>query len=218
MATTYTERDVTRVEATGSIVEAAGGIAVVILSIIALSRATSLTLPPIAVIILGAAMLAEGGTIATEFSRLLSLASGGMLNASEIGGGMTTEIFIGAGVLVLGILALVGIGTGALVPVAVIATGAMMLLTAGGVYRMNQVRIQSGGVNEPAQGLMMAAGSGAAGFQVLAAIAAIVLGILALSPAAHTMTFALVGLLVLGAAIAMSGTALTGSLTRFLTR
>lgn len=218
MATTYTERDVTRVEATGSIVEAAGGIAVVILSIIALSRATSLTLPPIAVIILGAAMLAEGGTIATEFSRLLSMASGGLLNASEIGGGMTTEIFIGVAVLVLGVLALVGIGTGTLVPVAVIATGGMMLLTAGGVHRMNQIRIQSGGATEPAQGLMMAAGSGAAGFQVLAAIAAIVLGILALSSAVHAMTFALVGLLVLGAAIAMSDTALTGSLTRFLTR
>lgn len=218
MATTYTERDVARVEATGSIVETAGGIAVVILSIIALSRTTSLTLPPIAVIILGAALLAEGGTIATEFSRMLSMVSGGALNALEVGGGMTAEIFIGAAVLVLGILALVGIGTATLIPVAVIATGGMMLLTAGGVQRLNQIRVQTGGATETAQSLMLSAGSGAAAFQILMAIAAVVLGILALSSAGATMTYTLAGLLILGAAIALSGTAITGSMMRFLNR
>jgi hypothetical protein len=219
MATVYTERDVARVEATGSLVEAAGGIAVAVLSIIALSRmGATATLPSIAVIILGAALLAEGGTIATEFSRMLSIATGGAMNTVEIGGGMTTEIFIGAGVLVLGVLALIGISPLILLPVAVIATGGMMLLTAGGVHRMNQIRIERGGTPENAQSLILAAGSGAAAFQILAAIAAIVLGILALSSAANTMTFTLVGLLILGASIVLSGTALTGSMMRLLTR
>lgn len=218
MATTYTERDVARVEATGSIVEAAGGIAVAILSIIALSRAGSLTLPSIAAIVLGAALLAEGGTVATEFARLLSMTSAGRLNAAEAGGGMTTEIFIGAGVLVLGVLALLGIGALTLLPAAVIATGGMMLLTAAGVQRMNEMRATMAGASDNAQRLMMAASSGAAAFQILAAIAAIVLGILALSSTAHVMAFTLAGLLVLGIAIALSGTAITGSLTRFLAR
>lgn len=219
MATVYTERDVARVEATGSLVEAAGGIAVIVLSIIALSRTGgSATLPSIAVIILGAALLAEGGTIATEFSRLLAMVTGGAMNAVDLGGGIATEIFVGASVLVLGVLALIGISPMTLISVAVIATGGMMLLTAGGVHRMNHIRVQTGGTPEIAQSLILAAGSGAAAFQILAAIAAIVLGILALTSAAVTMAFTLVGLLVLGAAIVLSGTALTGSLMRVLAR
>lgn len=217
MATVYTERDVARVEATGSIVEAVGGIAVVVLSIIALSRTGGAAVPAsVATIILGAALLAEGGTIATEFSRLLSITTGGTMSAAEVGGGMTAEMFVGASVLVLGILALIGISTATLIPAAVIATGGMMLLTAGGVHRMNQVRIRTGTTPENAQALIMAAGSGAAAFQILAAIAAIVLGILALAMTAHTAGFTLVGLLVLGASVVLSGTSLTGSLTRFL--
>ena len=217
MATVYTERDVARAETTGSLVEAAGGIAVVVLSIIGLTRTAPGILWSISVIILGAAMLAEGGTIAAEFSRLYSMASGGM-SASEVGGGMMTEIFVGAAVLVLGILAIIGIVPATLIAVAVIATGAMMLLTAGGTQRMNEVRVTSSSASEPAQSLVAAAGRGAAGFQILAAIAAVVLGIIALSTAGVSMHLLQVALLVLGASIALGSTVVTGSTMRFLAR
>lgn len=217
MATVYTERDVARVEATGSIVEAVGGIAVVVLSIVALSRTGGAAIPvAVATIILGAALLAEGGAIATEFSRLLSIATSGTMNAAEVGSGMTAEIFLGASVLVLGILALLGISSAALIPAAIITTGGMMLLTAGAVHRMNHIRIRTGAAPESAQTLIMAASSGAAAFQVLAAIAAIVLGILALVSTTHATAFMPLGLLVLGAAIVLSGTSLTGSMMRIL--
>lgn len=217
MATVYTERDVSRVEATGSLVEAAGGIAVVILSIVALTRTAPGILSSISVIILGAALLAEGGTIATEFSRLYSMAAGGV-SASLAGGGMMTEVFVGATVLVLGVLAILGVGTLTLVPVAVIATGGMMLITAAGTQRLNEVRVQtSTGVPEPAQNLAIMAGRSAAGFQSLAAIAAIVLGIIALTSGTSPVP-SQVALLVLGAAVAISGTAVTGSVMRLISR
>jgi len=110
------------------------------------------------------------------------------------------------------------VGTATLVPVAVIATGGMLLITAAGTQRMNEVRIQSSpGISEPAQTLATVAGRSAAGFQSLAAIAAVVLGIIALT-VGTTAVPSQVALLILGAAIALSGTAVTGSVMRLISR
>lgn len=221
MATTYADRDLARVETTGSIVEAAGGIAVIVLSIIGLTRADAGALTSIAVIILGAAMLAEGGSIATEFSRLLNL--NGALSGVEMGGGMLSEIVVGAGILVLGVLSLLGVSTVTLVPVAVLAGGALLLISAPSVQRMNEVRLEATSMPVAGQQLMRTAGSAAAGLQVLAGLAAIVLGILALTTTGTATTgregmFALIGLLVLGASMLISASTVTGNMMRIFHR
>ncbi|MBS0274451.1 MAG: hypothetical protein JSR55_08625 [Proteobacteria bacterium] len=218
MATTYADRDLARVETTGSIVEAAGGIAVIVLSIIGLTRIDAGALTSIAVIILGAAMLAEGGSIATEFSKLLNL-NGSTLSGVEMGGGMLSEIVVGAGVLVLGVLSLLGVSATTLVPVAVLASGALLLISAPSVQRMNEVRLEASSLAAPGQRLMQTAGSAAAGLQVLAGLAAIVLGILALTTTGTATTgreamFALIGLLVLGSSMLISASTVTGNMMR----
>jgi hypothetical protein len=221
MASTYTERtdrSVLKAETTGSLVEVAGGIAIIVLSIIGLARIGNVgALPAISAIILGAALTAEGGTIATEFTRLMGMSSG-VAGAVEFSGGMTTEIFVGAVVLVLGVLSVLGVSPATLVPSAIIVAGALLLISAANVQRMNSIKLAAFGTAEGAQALLQSAVSGAAGFQVLAGIAAVVLGILALSSTAHVAVFTVVGLLVLGAAVTMSGGTLSGNLMRMITR
>jgi hypothetical protein len=219
MAQTYTERATFPAETTGTIAEAAGGLAIVVLAIIGLARTDIAALPGVAVIILGAALLAEGGAIAAEFSRLLSITSGGLADVGQFGSGMAMEFVMGAAVLVLGILALLGVASATLMAAAVVATGALLLLTASSVRQINQLKVATAGPSsEGTQALLVAASAGSTGFQVLAGIAAIVLGILALASGSTTVSFTLTGLLVLGASLALSGSALTGSIMRLLRR
>lgn len=224
------ERGAIQVETTGSITEAAGGIAVVVLSIIGLTRADNGFLMAIAAIVLGVAILAQGGTVAAEFSKLLSSAAGAattgaattgtatMAGAGGIEfGGMTIEFLAGGAAIVLGVLALIGIHTDVLVAAAVITAGGALVLSAGSLQRMNDVQMQAAGLPELTRKLSQAAFSSTSGAQALAGVAAVVLGVLALSgvsPAALT----LVGLLVLGAAVAVSGAALTGRIAGALNR
>jgi hypothetical protein len=209
---------VLRAETTGSLVEVAGGLAIIVLSIIGLARIGNVgALPAISAIILGAALIAEGGTIATEFSRLMGT-SIGTAGAAEFSGGMTTEIMIGAVVLVLGVLSVLGVSPATLVPSAVIVSGALLLISAANVHRMNNVKIEALETAGMGRLLLQSAVSTAAGCQVLAGIAAVVLGILALSSAASAALFTVVGLLVLGAAVTMSGGTLTGSFIKMIAR
>jgi hypothetical protein len=159
-------------------------------------------------------LLAEGGSIAAQFSKLLSAATGGTLGAMQLGSGMTAEILAGGGAIVLGILALLDLRPMILVPAAVIGVGGSLVLTAGAIERLNQIRVQASGLSETAQRVAQAAVSGAVGTQVLAGIAAIVLGILALASETHAGVLSLVGLLVLGASVTLTGTALAGRLLR----
>ncbi len=214
MSATYDEKAILEIETTGSLIEAAAGIAVVVLAIIGLARADTRFMTSIAVIVLGAALLAQGGAIATEYSKLLAMISGGTLGAVELGGGMTIEILAGGSTIVLGILALIGFSPEILLPAAVIIVGASSILAASGIQRLNTLKVQAAGLSDIAQKVSQAAVAGAIAAQVLAGGGAIVLGILALTLSAQAAVLTLVGLLVLGVSVAVSGTALTGRLLR----
>ncbi|HTQ12356.1 MAG TPA: hypothetical protein VMH86_00670 [Rhizomicrobium sp.] len=225
MATTFTEeRGLARVEATGSIAEAAGGIAVAVLAIVGLSRTDAGMLTAIAVIVLGAALLTEGGAIAAEFSRLMSLSGDTTMAGIEMGGGMLSEVVIGAGVLVLGVLALVGVSPGTLLPISLLAAGGLLVVAAPSVQRLNEIRLTtSSGLAETGRHLIQAASSTATGIQILAGLAAVVLGILALTSTGTAVTgisatYTLVGLLVLGTTIVISASAVTGNMLRLFRR
>lgn len=214
MSTTYDEKAYLEVETTGSVIEVAAGIAVVVLAIIGLARADTGPITSIATIVLGAALLAQGGTIAAEYSKLIARATGGALGSVELGGGMTTEILVGGTAVVLGILGLLRFSPEILLPAAVITAGASSFLAASGFQRLNTLKGQAAGLSEMAQKVAHGAVSGAIAAQVLAGGAAVVLGILALTIAAHAAILTLVGLLVLGASVMVSGSTLTGGILR----
>lgn len=211
----FEQKHVLEVEGAGSIVEAGGGLAVIVLSIIGLAGANPSFMVSIAGIALGAALLAEGGAVAGEYSKLLSMTTGGRFEAAELGGGMTTELIAGGSALVLGILGLLRLAPLTLLPIAVITVGAALMLTSGAVQRLNDVKVRAIGLSENAQKVTHAAVSSAAGAQIFTGVGAIVLGIIALTTAPATAaTLTLVGLLALGASVTLSGSALAGRLMR----
>jgi hypothetical protein len=212
--TTYGNKALLEIETTGSVVEATTGIAVVVLAIIGLAHAGLGIFGAIGAIVLGAALLAQGGAVAAEYSKLLSVITGGTLGAIELGGGMTVEVLAGGSIVVLGILALIGFSPDVLISAGVIAVGASLILGAAGLQRLNTLKVQASGLSELAQQVAQGAVACAVTAQVLCGGAAIVLGILALTLPAHSTVLMLIGLLVLGATVAISGTALTGRLLR----
>lgn len=218
MAITYNERDVRRIETGGSIAEAVGGIAVGVLAIISLTEATpSVVLIPIAVIVLGIALLAEGSTIAAEFRRLMGVT----VDASPVGnmqaGGITLEFLAGVDLVVLGILALIGIATEILVAVSVITAGAALVLRSGMLLEMSDLHNLMSGLPDVQRHLARSSTSGVVSIQVLCGIAAIVLGIIALVTVHFSpLLFGEIGLLVLAGAITFGSGLWTGSVFRML--
>ena len=221
MATTYEDVRLGKtVGATGTIAEAAGSIAVIVLSIIGLAQAVpSPTIVAVTIIVLGAALLAEGGTLATEFARLAGLNEGMSATDTEMSG-MSLQVAGGGTALVLGILALLGVSTDTLSSAAIILAGAVLLLTAGTIPHLRRVRAQTAGISEVAQMIGRSSMTGMAGAQFLCGVGAIVLGILALSNASMeaARTLILVGLLVSGGAMTIGATAMSGNLMRFFTK
>lgn len=230
MATTHDpglERRLLEIESGGSAVEAVGGLVVVILSILGLTGVESFFLASSAGIIFGVALLAQGAAVGSEYSALLSRATGGAFGAVELGGGMTIEFLAGGGTVVLGILALIGVVPAILLPTLVIAAGTALILTTGTTQRLNTLKMEAADAPDVAQRIARYGVSGVVGVQFLSGLAAIVLGILALvylpTPATMAavgawMTFTIIGLLVLGAAIMMSGGALAGRLLQMFER
>lgn len=224
MSSTYsgprTERVLGTTSTTGTIAEAAGSIAVIVLSIIGLAQATpSNTIVAVTAIVLGAALLAEGGALAGEFSRLATV-TGEPTGADNVLSGMSLQVACGGTVLVLGILALLSVGTATLPAAASIIVGAALMLTASIIPQLRQLRSVTAGTSDIAQMIGSTSMSGMTGAQFLSGVAAIVLGILALTDAtAETArTLVLVGFLVVGGAMTIGVTAMSGNFLRFFSR
>lgn len=213
MATTYEAKAILRTETAGSVVEGAAGIAVVILAIIGLARGDTGYFTSIGVIVLGAAMLIFGATIASEYGKLLAVTNDGTIGAADIGTGMTVEILAGGSAIILGILGLIGLSPGDLLPAAVITVAVALIFSASNFQRLNALKSQASGMGEIALSVSRAAMMGAMATQVLTGLAAAILGILALSTT-NTALLTQVGMLVLGVSLAFSGTALTGRMVR----
>src|SRR5262245_30554193 len=94
----------------GGLVDAIGGIATIILAIVAISGVGSSMLAAIATIVFGAALLIQGGTMLTEFTKLMAPPSAAGSMEEVVGGGGVSALFlVGAAGIVLGILSLIGI-------------------------------------------------------------------------------------------------------------
>ena len=219
-------RSVIEVEAGGSAVEAVGGLGIIVLSILGLAGIAPAFLASIAGIIFGVAIFAHGAAVGAEYSKLLSQVSETAIGGLELGGGMAIEFLAGVATVVLGVLSVIGTRPAILMPSLIIVAGAALMLSAGTLKRLNDLKAEATTSSQFGRRIVKAAVSGAAGAQVLAGVATVVLGILALvfqpqlaasaqaMPMVHPLT--LVGLLVVGSSITLSGLLLTGKLMTLL--
>jgi hypothetical protein len=202
-----------------SMVEALAGLGAIVLAIVGLAGGVPTLAMNIATIVAGVALWFEGGSLAARYQRVQATQfayEGG----ADVAGGMSAEMMAGLTGVVLGILALIGISPGILVPAALTTYGGGLLIGAGANARA-AVPSASTFAAQPtydtttgtttvrpeayARELPQAFGA-AAGGQLMVGIGATVLGILALVGVAPT-TLSLVGLLAIGASILLTGTA-----------
>jgi hypothetical protein len=197
------------VVAGGSIAEAIGGVAVVVLAILGLVGLLSQEMAAIAAIGIGAALVLEGLAIATRFSDLVSQAGKSLSDTAKLGGGMGAEFLGGVGGGILGLLALLGIVPMTLTAIALIIFGASLLLSSGVTYRLDLLASKLG--QTTLSGAQVLAAIAACGVQVLVGVAAAALGIIALV-GVSPMILTLVGLLSVGASIVISGSAVSATI------
>jgi hypothetical protein len=204
----------------GGVADAIGGVATIVLAIVALSGVNQPMLGAIATIIFGAALLIQGGTMLTEYTKLMAPPGAIMAEEAAGGGGLPALFLVGAAGIVLGVLSLVGIAAHTLTAAAVIAFGSALLLSSNSVWHLYRAKQQSyrAGAAPMFSGAEFLAGemaSGSAVLQCLAGLAAIVLGILAVT-GTNASVLTLVGLLVLGATVLLTGSTLSGAVMGFM--
>jgi hypothetical protein len=186
----------------GSLVEAIGGLGAVILGIVGLAGVAPQLLASVAALAIGAALLAEGGSLASRYSDFT-----GPYGSQEVGTGVTAELVGGMAGVALGILAILGVEPLVLLAVAAIVFGAALLIGSTATARMNDLRQSaSAGMSDRARQVAREAVSGATGAQVLVGLAAVALGILALVAGARE-TLILIAMLAVGGSILLTGSA-----------
>lgn len=178
-------------------VEGLAAFAVIALAIIALAGIVPKLLACIAAIVLGGSMMVDGWTAYARYRE--RIASGVVGQFVAIRGNLSGEFLGGVAGVVLGILAFFRGAPDILLAVAVLVFGATLLLS-GTTPRLQWLFAppQLGGT-EAAKSVSVTAPGG----QLLVGLAAVVLGILAIIGMAQ-MTLILVGLLTLGAGMALT--------------
>jgi|SRR5579883_756134 len=189
--------------------EAAGGVAVVVLAILGLANVAPQTLVSVAVIVVGAALLMQAAVQSAEFARMVAATETGEVAVADLTGGVTVEYLAGSAGIVLGILALLGIASMTLLAVALIVFGAVMLINCGVNSHVTGYRVGGSAVEGALQAMARQATVAVAGARALIGVAAIVLGILALVNIRPEI-LVLVGLLIIGGALLLAGSAVAG--------
>ncbi len=210
---TTTENTLQEAATYGGLVDAIGGIATIVLAIIALTGVHDMTLAGIATIVFGVALLIQGGTMLSEYTRMSTPAGmSAMGEETGSGGGLSALFLVGIAGIVLGVLALLNIYAQTLISISVIAFGAGLLLSSNSVwhlYRSKRSAHRLGGPTSSGEVFASEMAAGSAVMQSLAGLAAGILGILAVTGTANPAILALVGLLVLGATVLLTGSSLS---------
>lgn len=219
MNTVYAESTPTDVSAYGGFIDAIGGIATGVVAIVGLNGFAPAMMAAIGIIVFGAALLIQGGTLLSEYAHWLNIApSQSAPNAELADGGLSGLFLFGVTGIVLGILALLGIATAKLAPIAIIAFGTALLLSSSAVRRLYQLQAQVGhaaGNRSQSEALAGGMTSGSAAVQMLAGLTAVVLGILAVS-GTHTAVLTLSALLIVGVLELLTGSVLSGLVLSFM--
>lgn len=184
--------------------EAVLGGAAAVLGILGLIGVFPVYMAAIATLGIGAALLVEGGGIATRFSQLSAL-NGRRRTAAMLGGGTSAEVLSGLGGITLGVLALVGIQPMVLLPIAVIVFGGGLVFGTSATARATEA-LES--YEEHDRQSAQEAVAAAQGARVLVGLGAVTLGILVLADIGVPMVLTLVSLLALGGMTFLNGSAL----------
>ncbi len=184
------------------------GIAAIILAIIGLAGILPHTLAGIAGVVMGATLLTEGGAVTSGY-RLWASRVGNEGETPSWSEGLSAEFLGGLAGIVLGILALLGLSSEALLAVALIVFGTTFLLSHTALAPLGWMS----GFQTPAttaENAPLTPVTSSSG-QMLVGLAALVLGILALV-GLTAWTLVLVGMLCLGAATLFNAIALRNRL------
>jgi hypothetical protein len=199
--------------ASGSSAEAIGGITAIVAGVIGFSYWT-LYMAGIAVIAIGLALLAQGGSVMARWQTALRRFERAHIDRHELSGGISTEVFAGIAGIVLGVLALSNIVPFVILPVATIVFGSALLL--GGAAQPDLVLLAPDRNPKYAR-VTYNAIQASGGIMVLVGVAAAVLGILALLDVGPVLTLTLAALVTIGAALVFAGGALTARFIRRFT-
>ncbi len=187
------------------LVDIAGGVATIVLAICGLTGIYPPVLTSVATIVFGWALVAQGGMVMSGLSAAARDATAGA-QFSGYGGSVAILLLAGLGGAILGILALLGLNPNVLTAVSVISYGAALVLSSGAGWTLHARTRQT------ARGADVSRMSGMypspESVQTVAGFAVVVLGILALVvPGAepHKLSLVLASLLILGAALGVTG-------------
>lgn len=187
------------------------GIAAIVLVILSFIGILRFSLAAVATIVIGAGLLAQGLALAKRHKEIRSelAAAGNTKAADSIGSGSTVEIIAGIIGVVLGIVALAGGSPHRLMAIALIAFGIALIVAGPMMSRLDDLNA----VSARAEGVTLDGSHKSvrtvSGMDVLLGIAAVVLGILALIGLATNIVVLLVGLIITGFSLAVSGGVLT---------
>jgi hypothetical protein len=204
------EETVATMEA-GSVGEAVAGAAGLVLAILGLLGILPLTLDAIAGIALGVALLLGGAALAARYSRAIPPTA--LPRARhDISGALGLQAIAGIAAVVLGVLALLGLSSLELLAVTVIVLGAALLAVGGGMARLGRsARWLRGDAGRSGE---VDSASVAAGWEALIGVAAVVLGILAVTGRSPLM-LTLIAMLCVGAALLVTGSLVASRLFSF---
>jgi hypothetical protein len=192
-----------------SLGEASGGIALIVLSILALAKMDPMLLNAIAVILAGIALLIEEGSLLTKYAGASSYAPAYGLPTSTAPDGVSAGTVAGVSGIVLGILAILGIAAAELTAVAIIIFGAALLFDFAAKARIMAVRMMDRENSVQSARFALTAASNTNTSAMLVGVALITLGILALA-GLTTSILVTVALLGLGAYLFLQNAAVAG--------
>jgi hypothetical protein len=186
-----------------------------VLAIVGLAGGLPFYMRTIATIALGAGLFIEGTSLGAALGGVVRQ---GFIEESAPASGFALQGMAGAAGIVLGILSLIGVLPGVLIPVALITMGGAMAFAGPSRAELNVSALEVGGASDSAKRIAGQAVSSSGSVLTLAGLGALTLGILTLVTfGPYAPTLLLVALLVLGAALLLSDSMLLGRVgTSFL--
>ena len=202
---------ITEVEPFGLLTEGVAGIAVIVLTVIALAGVSVPLLASIAAIVIGIGLTVQAFNSAAEEARVMAPGAGVSAQDPTFSGEVMVGSACGLAGIVLGVLALVGINSAHLLPAALIVFGSSLLLSGVMSMRPRTLSVTSAGTET--QVATYRASPAAGGLEILTGLAAIVLGILSVIMAPFGV-LVLVGFLAVGAALLVVSATFAGAAMR----
>lgn len=186
-----------------------GGLALIVLGILALAKIDPLLLTSIATIVAGVALMIVSAGLAVELSKGLSESTGNLLHTGEMANGLNAGVLGGIAGIVLGILAILDVARPELIAVALIVFGAAVMFDFVASAQVRALKMMTAESPPGSLRMAMSAASSTNTATMLAGIGLITLGILALSGVVSYILVP-VALLGLGVYLFLEGSAVAG--------